>query len=152
QFNNPDMLKNNLDRASKDIDKAKDIPADQKAGIKDFFKDLDKFARIVDTKFMKENGTVQGPRLKMEPVTGDQAHPLSPFEVTFPSAVLWGIIGCVTTFAISLVIERMQGTFLRLQVAPASWGQLLAGKGLACLLACCGVAVVLLLIGRLVFG
>jgi ABC-2 type transport system permease protein len=88
----------------------------------------------------------------MEPVSPDRVQPLSAFEVTFPSSVLWGLMGCVTTFAISIVLERMQGTLLRLQVAPASWGQILAGKGLACFLACCAVATLLLVVGRLFFG
>jgi ABC-2 type transport system permease protein len=76
---------------------------------------------------------------------------LSPFEVTFPSAILWGIMGCAAAFAISIVTERVAGTFLRLRVAPLSWGQLLAGKGLACFLASVAVAVLLLLLGNLVF-
>ena len=85
-------------------------------------------------------------------VTSDRVRPHSSFEVTFPSSILWGILGCVTTFAISLMTERREGTLLRLQIAPVSWGQVLAGKGLACYLSCAGVTVLLLLVGRLVLG
>ena len=31
---------------------------------------------------------------------------------------MWGIIGCIMSFAISLVSERVHGTFVRLQMAP----------------------------------
>jgi ABC-2 type transport system permease protein len=84
-------------------------------------------------------------------VTREASGPLSAFEITFPSAVIWAFIGCVAAFAISLVTERVAGTFLRLRIAPLTRAQLLAGKGLACFLACAAVAVFLLLIGHLAF-
>ncbi|HNQ24036.1 MAG TPA: ABC transporter permease [Phycisphaerae bacterium] len=76
----------------------------------------------------------------------------SPFEITFPSAVLWGLIACTATFAMSIVQERVGGTFHRLRLAPIARGQIVAGKGLACFLAGLGVVVVLLGIGVLAFG
>lgn len=84
-------------------------------------------------------------------VTRREAGPTSPFEVTFPSAVMWGMIGCISTFAISLVNERNEGTLLRLRLAPVGGSQVLAGKALACLCACTGVATLLLVVGRLLF-
>jgi ABC-2 type transport system permease protein len=65
---------------------------------------------------------------------------------------MWAIMGCVTSFSISIVTERVAGTFLRLRIAPLSWSQLLVGKGLACFLACSGVAVILLIVGHFLFG
>jgi ABC-2 type transport system permease protein len=91
-------------------------------------------------------------RIEKIRVTREQSGPLSPFEVIFPSAILWGVMGCVATFAIALVTERVAGTFLRLRLAPLTRGQLLAGKGLACFLAVVGVAVFLLALGHVVFG
>ncbi|MFN7978640.1 MAG: hypothetical protein U0P30_10915 [Vicinamibacterales bacterium] len=32
--------------------------------------------------------------------------------------MLWGLIGCMMSFGISLVTERTRGTFLRLEMAP----------------------------------
>jgi ABC-2 type transport system permease protein len=58
--------------------------------------------------------------------------PTNAFQVTFPQGVLWGIIGCVMTFAVGIVSERVRGTFVRLQVAPLTRAQVLGGKALAC--------------------
>jgi ABC-2 type transport system permease protein len=79
------------------------------------------------------------------------AQPSSPFEVTFPSGILWGIIGCVATFAIGMVKERTRGTLARLRVAPMSFAQILAGKAAACFAACVAVVVVLLVFASLIF-
>ncbi len=153
QFGDPKRSRERIDRAVRQVDNARDVPADQKKALKAFLASLGKFMGDFDPKRAQADGPAGGPaRPKLEAVTPDGALPLSAFEVTFPSAVLWGILGCVTTFAVSLVLERLEGTFLRLQVAPASWGQLLAGKGLACFLACGGVALVLLVIGWVGFG
>ena len=51
-------------------------------------------------------------------VARERRGPANGFEVTFPQGVMWGIIGCVMSFAIGLVSERVHGTFVRLQMAP----------------------------------
>jgi ABC-2 type transport system permease protein len=84
-------------------------------------------------------------------VTGDDQGPRTAYEVTFPSALAWALIGTCMSFAISIVYERITGTFLRLRLAPVSRSQVLAGKGLACFLACLGSTVLLLLIGHFIF-
>ncbi|MFV8753495.1 ABC transporter permease [Nannocystaceae bacterium ST9] len=81
-----------------------------------------------------------------------RARPPSPFAVTFPQGIVWAVIACAATFAVSLVGERTRGTLLRLLVAPLSPIQILAGKALACLLAIAGMQVVLVAIARLGFG
>jgi ABC-2 type transport system permease protein len=78
--------------------------------------------------------------------------PLKTFEVTFPQAILWGVLGCTSGFAVGIVKERRQGTFTRLRVSPLSRGQILAGKGLACFLSVAGVILLLLAIGSLALG
>jgi ABC-2 type transport system permease protein len=60
--------------------------------------------------------------------------PENAFDVTFPQGVIWGLIGCVMTFGLSLVTERTHGTFVRLQMAPLTRAQILGGKALACFL------------------
>lgn len=54
--------------------------------------------------------------------------PSTGFDVTFPQGIVWGIIGCVMTFAIGLVSERVHGTFVRLQVAPLTRAQFSAAR------------------------
>ena len=80
------------------------------------------------------------------------AQPAKSFEVTFPQAILWGLLGVMSTFAISMVRERNQGTLIRLRVSPLSFFQILAGKGLACFIAAACVMIALLAVGKLLFG
>jgi ABC-2 type transport system permease protein len=58
--------------------------------------------------------------------------PSNSFDITFPQGVIWGLIGCVMTFGISLVVERTHGTLVRLRMAPLTRAQILGGKALAC--------------------
>ncbi len=62
--------------------------------------------------------------------------PISSFQIIFPQAMLWGILGCAATFAISIVKERAGGTFARLCVGPISRAHILGGKGLSCFFTC----------------
>ncbi len=83
---------------------------------------------------------------------GDRAGPRSPFEITFPSSVIWGLMGCATAFATTLVRERNSGTMLRLRISPLGRARILIGKGLACFVAGCTASMVLLLIGVTLLG
>lgn len=78
--------------------------------------------------------------------------PRSPYEVTFPSSLLWGLVGCATTFATTIVREHRAGTMFRLRVSPLSRAQILAGKGLACVMAGMGASAILLTVGVVALG
>jgi ABC-2 type transport system permease protein len=78
--------------------------------------------------------------------------PHSGFELAFPAAVLWGLIGCAGAFAAATVAERRSGTHLRLRASPIHWSSMLLGKLLACVVACAVDATALLLIARFAFG
>jgi len=67
----------------------------------------------------------------------------SKWDMSFPQAMSWGILGCVAGFSLSMVKERNSGTMTRLQASPLSMFQILAGKALACFLT------VLLVIGAM---
>jgi ABC-2 type transport system permease protein len=71
----------------------------------------------------------------------------SQWDISFPQAMIWGILACAAGFAISLVRERKQGTLLRLQVAPITRGQLIAGKATACFVSVIAVIAVLVALG-----
>lgn len=73
----------------------------------------------------------------------------SKWDISFPQGMMWGVLGCVAGFAISIARERTLGTLLRLQVAPISRFSILAGKALACFLAVLGVIGLLTLLGAL---
>ena len=85
-------------------------------------------------------------------VARERAGPANSFEVTFPQGIMWGIIGCVMSFAIGLVSERVHGTFVRLQTAPLSRMQILTGKALACFVAISLLQFAMVAIGVLGFG
>ncbi len=86
-------------------------------------------------------------------VTGDSdTGPRSSFDFTFPQGVLWGVLGCVMSFAVGLVVERTHGTLVRLQTAPLTRSQVLAGKALACFIAVVVMQALLFTVGTAVFG
>lgn len=85
-------------------------------------------------------------------VVRERRGPANAFEITFPQGMLWGLIGCMMSFGISLVTERTRGTFLRLQMAPLTRASILGGKALACFLSMLVVQGLLLALGVGVFG
>lgn len=81
---------------------------------------------------------------------GDVPH--STFEVTFPQAMVWGLMSVALGFAVTFVRERTQGTLLRLQIAPLSAAELFAGKACACFAMCMIVLVFLQAFGAIAMG
>jgi ABC-2 type transport system permease protein len=77
--------------------------------------------------------------------------PPSAYAISFPQAILWGVLGCVTSFGLSLTAERTAGTLVRLSVAPIHRWQILAGKGVACFITTVVMATALLIFGRIVY-
>jgi ABC-2 type transport system permease protein len=61
--------------------------------------------------------------------------------------MLWGVLACAATFAVTFVRERKQGTFLRLQIAPVSRAHVVAGKATACFFSVLGVIAVMIALG-----
>ncbi|MEM8834852.1 MAG: ABC transporter permease [Planctomycetota bacterium] len=91
--------------------------------------------------------------IETEAVTRDTTgRPISAFEVSFPQGMLWGLLGCVAGFSVSLVKERTDGTYLRLRVAPQTRAHIIAGKALACFLTCLLVIATLTLVAVMFFG
>ncbi|HYE88454.1 MAG TPA: ABC transporter permease [Vicinamibacterales bacterium] len=70
--------------------------------------------------------------------------PRNAFDISFPQGVIWGLIGCMMTFGISLVSERTHGTLVRLRMAPLTRAQILGGKGLSCFISLLLVELMLL--------
>jgi ABC-2 type transport system permease protein len=89
--------------------------------------------------------------LVRQDVTRASSGPRNGFEITFVQGMIWGIIGCVMSFAVGLVSERTHGTFVRLQMAPVSAAQLLGGKALACLVTLLLMQTLLLTVGMVFF-
>jgi ABC-2 type transport system permease protein len=115
---------------------------------------LESFMTVLDsveTPSDSSSSAMAGPRFHMVEVTEQDNGPRTPYEVTFPSGLAWALIGTCMAFAISIVYERITGTFLRLRLAPVSRAQVLAGKALACFIGCLISTGFLFAIGRFLF-
>jgi ABC-2 type transport system permease protein len=142
-----DMLR----KAREDLASA--APGAQKDTIGGFLGALD---RLLQT-----GGGAGAPMARWEPLEVDEKavtaratgpYPKNSYDFTFPQGILWGIIGCVMTFGLSIVSERTHGTLVRLQMSPISRAEILGGKALACFVAIVGVEVGLFAVGRVFFG
>lgn len=66
----------------------------------------------------------------------DKKRPTSSWQVSMPQGVVWGLMGCVLAFTVSIAEERSAGTLRRLRLSPMTRVQVLLGKGLGCAMAC----------------
>ena len=118
-----------------------------------FFDALDSFMTNVDANDYQQG--LSGDMLSISHIDVERQQrsdlPRTGFQITFPQAIVWAILSCSATFAISIVRERTTGTFQRLRIGPISQAQILAGKGLACLATCAFVAAALTVGGKLIF-
>lgn len=73
----------------------------------------------------------------------------SGWDISFPSAMLWGVLACVAGFAVSIVRERTRGTWVRLKIAPIRRSQILIGKAAACYVTTLAVIGMMTAIGML---
>lgn len=84
-------------------------------------------------------------------VNREREGPVTAFQITFPQAMLWGILGCTATFAISIVKERTAGTYARLRIGPIGRAHILAGKGTACFITCVFIICILFVGAKTIF-
>ncbi len=152
QFSNPGNMRKHLHGVPEQVENAADLTPDQREVLGGFLRSLDTFLADVDTTVYSDGLPGGGLAVEEIPVAREVTGPRTSFEITFPQAIAWGLIGCVAAFSISIVLERVSGTLSRLRFAPISRTQILAGKALGCFLACVSVTAFLLLIGRLLFG
>lgn len=156
RFTNPAAMREQIARTRSDLAGDKELPGEQKLILGAFLGALDTFMGSMSPAMMKNAPDMAPAKVRTVDVTiaaSDRDKLLkklrSPYELTFPSAMMWGLMGCASGFAVSLVKERRDGTLLRMQVAPLRRGELLAGKALACFMACLFVIVVMLIFGRM---
>jgi len=162
QFASFDNITGEIDRVRADREILEELDDDQRRFFTSTLDNLKGFVKSIEPEPIADTtsgdtvtaigGTGNLFAVDITPVTRHYSGPRSAFEVTFPSALLWALIGCAATFAVSIVTERTAGTFLRLRLAPITRAHILAGKGLACFVACFAISAILILIGNLIFG
>ena len=91
-------------------------------------------------------------RLEQTSIAAERRGPKNSFEFSFPQGIVWAALFCITRFSSSLVTERKQGTLIRMQMAPVTKIQILAGKALVCFVVIVVVSVALVLFGMGVYG
>jgi ABC-2 type transport system permease protein len=151
-FKDPQRASEEMRKNLEGLEKAKDLPPEFRKHLQQMLSGLEGVLKKVDPKALAGAPKQEMLKIETQPVARSAAGPRSSFEVTFAQSVLWALLGCVSAFSISVVTERMQGTLLRLRTSPLTWGQIIAGKGLACFLASVGVTVLLLAIAWLFLG
>jgi ABC-2 type transport system permease protein len=135
------------ERAKKSLERLrddKDVPPKVKATLVPFLSSLDTFFQdlpaAVEADAGKEGEKDGKTRVGWEPVHVE-VHDLPPqkgtgppnsYAVSFPQAVIWGVMGCALSFGLSLTHERSTGTLTRLMLSPMARWQILAGKSVAC--------------------
>ena len=71
----------------------------------------------------------------------------SKYDISFPQAMMWGVLACCAGFAISIAQENSRGTMVRLMASPLTRSKILSGKALACFLTVLGVIAMMTLLG-----
>ncbi len=148
----PAKMQTSVDKSKSEIESAP-IPDEPKNTLLAFLEQLSKLSEISGSPQAQEMGFGGFVPVQIEeaPVQIERVGPRNPYEISFPQGIIWAILGCSASFAISLVIERTRGTLVRLQMSPLGRGSILAGKALACFLTSCLLAVFLMLLGWVVF-
>lgn len=151
-FNDPAASTRMVDKA---LEEMKGDPSGQTAPVQRFLGELKSFVNDPAAQMGGAGGVNRGEwqplKVTKKDVARERRGPDNAFDVTFPQGVIWGLIGCVMTFGISLVTERTHGTLVRLRMAPLSRGQILGGKALACF-TCIVIVQVMLFIVATIMG
>lgn len=175
RFTDPTIMRPMVGQSREDILNDESMPADLRDLLSGFMGNLDQFMGDLDALDLDDaadedadaDAVAGAPGMQLVDIeriditaspTGNEtldrlvSRPgASAWDLSFPSAMLWGALACSAGFAITLVRERTQGTLLRLQIAPISRTQILAGKGLACMIAVIAVCLFMTMLG-LVLG
>ena len=151
RFTDRSWMRGQIDTWREDVSGATGLEDGQADLFLSFFDSLDTLLEDVDDANLQmplEGGILNISTLDVEE---QRDGPATAFQVIFPQAMIWAILGCTATFAISIVKERTAGTFDRLRIGPLATAHILGGKGLACFATCCFVMCVQYIGARLIF-
>ena len=152
RFQDSDKMRDYLKRSRQSITKDEEISAADRLLMNSFFSSVEGMIGSIESLQTESEETATRPGMsdgfqfaniktidvsrKIDPRSsaGQILKLRSRWDISFPQAMMWGVMSCVAGFAISIARERSRGTMLRLQIAPLSRFQILAGKALACFL------------------
>ncbi len=158
-FTDPMSMRADLAQLRQDVLDNEDVSDQWRTSLITLFDSLDTFAGMADEAIQAEDESgATGPpdlspiRIRHADVIRRREGPLNAFEISFPQAIIWGIMGASAGLAMMLVQEKARGTWVRLRLGPHSTTHILASKGLSCFITCLATIVVLMLVGYLVLG
>lgn len=151
RFSNPAQLGDWVDQGLQGIESSSTMDRVQKNLLRDYLGETKTFLGKVNQKTYKGGGLMKDPGITFRTLEAEENRPRSYYDISFPQAVMWGLIACAAAFGLSLVQERIKGTYLRLKLAPLSRTAILGGKTFACFLACLLDMALILGVGALFF-
>lgn len=141
-FTNTAALRSRLLKSREALESDAAMPGNIRGALGTLFDSLDTFAVDLDAaadanRQSDAAGDGGGPgfapiQVNTRSISAQRRGPQNAFAITFPQGIVWGLIACSLTFAVSMVLERTRGTLMRLRVAPITTWQILASKALAC--------------------
>ncbi len=153
----PGQMRESIDTWKTEIDTSSQSDSSKQAATRwiTFLNGLDTLLSTsparVDSSGATGGGGLGNLRVQVDEIADDRIGPRSGYDLTFPQAIQWALIGTAAAFGIGIVVERTRGTWLRLRLTPLKRSQILAGKGLACFIACLVVSSLLMTLGVLIF-
>ncbi len=161
-FTDTSQMQSNIGDVLTSIENSDDQNKEELSHLQHFMTELDTFISAEETRKTtsadpeseEEESGMQGFQplvIEKSDVTVERAGPKNAYAVSFPQGIIWGIMGCAAAFGISLVVERTNGTLVRLLMSPVSRLQILTGKALACFITTMAISVTLLLFAIIVF-
>jgi ABC-2 type transport system permease protein len=151
KFTDRDWMRNQVEDWRKEVAGANDLGAADTKLLLSFFDAYDSLLKDVNDEHFQMAFDGDMMNFATMDVSREQKGPVTPFQITFPQAMIWGILGCAATFAISIVQERSRGTFERLRLGPVGRAHILAGKGLACFMTCASIVCLLSIGAKIIF-
>ena len=167
RFQDPNSMKSFIDKSKSDLASDDSISMANRILVTGFLSSVEGMVDSIETLQTESDDTLEAPgganglefaniesidvTRKVDPksVSGQMSKRTSDWDISFPQAMMWGVLGCVAGFAISIARERTHGTMTRLQVAPVSKFEIIAGKSLACFLTVIGVILMMTVLGVL---
>jgi ABC-2 type transport system permease protein len=151
KFTDRDWMRNNIGDWRNEVANANDIDEKQSGLFLGFFDAFDRLLKDVNDENFQTHFDGDMMNFATTDISREREGPVTSFQITFPQAMIWGILGCAVTFAISIVQERTKGTFERLQLGPIGRAHILGGKGTACFITCVFVVCFLYIGAKLIF-